>query len=185
MKRPIFIIAILIAITLIILFVIDAKLYYYGKNDWEVHDKLPFKIIPKYWGYDYGNLGFVLEENGEAAIAKGVRYWGYPNIHINEILKYGFNKEKILVLINDSLGKEYYVTFIKDLDLHSHHDSKVAMVPKDSLINKENLKWIDIKNVTTDPIELARNYFEILLLVLIFILTRYLLKQRKNKKEVS
>lgn len=176
--------SVLIAIASITTFIIDGKLYYYGKNEWGIHDKLPFKIIPEYWGYDRGMLGFVLTQNDGTLIAPGNKYWDYPNISISEVIKYGFNKEKIVTLINDSLGKEYYVVCTKNNDIHSKQELKITVVAKTDFINNEQLKWINIKNVSTEITELARNYLEILSMLLIFILIYYLLKNRKKTATV-
>ena len=118
-------------------------------------------------------LGFVLSQNDETLIAHGNKYWDYPNISVSEVIKYGFNKRKIVTLINDSLGKEYYVVCTKNNDIHSKQDLQITLVGKANFINNEQLKWIDIKNVFSERMELARNYFEILLMLLIFILIYY------------
>ena len=160
----------LITITAYLIITLDKQLYYYGKNDWCIHDKLPFKIAPQYWGYDMGSLGFVLEKNNETLISKG-KISKLPDAEINEIIKYGFNKEKLVALVNDSGGKKFYVVCIKNPNIYSKQDFTIDVVPQESFINNDPLKWIDIENVSTKQMELVRNYLEIFLLFLIFITT--------------
>lgn len=179
MKRTILIMAALIAIALTAAFIIDSKLYYYGKNEWGIHDKLPFTITPQYWGYDYGNLGFVLLRDDEAFIAHGLKYWT-SDVQVNEIIKYGFNKEKLVTLVNDSVGKEYYIECLKNNDIQSKQDLKITVIAKDSFIDNELLKWVDIKSVSTERMEIARNYLEIFVIILLFITVYYMVKQRKG-----
>lgn len=177
--------AFLIIVALAIAVVIDSKLFFYGKNEWGIHDKLPFKTMPQYWGYNRGNLGFVLVDEAEMTfIAKGSKYWS-SDIEINEIIKYGFNKEKLVALVSDSLGKQYYVVCKKNPDVYSKQHLTINVVPKDSFINNEPIKWIDIKNVSTERMELAKNCLKIFLIFLISITIYYLLKNRKDATVVG
>ena len=170
-RRTAMIMAGLIVITAIVVFIIDSKLYYHGKNDFGLHKELPFKIVPQYWGYDMGMLDFVLVQSGETVVAKGMTYWDNPNIKVNEILKYGFNKEKLIALVNDSLSKEYYIVCQKQTDAHSKQELKITVVPKQNFISDEQFKWIEIKNASMGRMEEARNYLEILLILMFLIIT--------------
>jgi len=182
-KKPI-IILILILIPIVVYFIIaiDRQLYYYGKNDWEIYGTIPFKTVPNYLGYDRGNYGFVLESEGGVAglgIGKGAKYWT-SDVEINEIIKYGYNKEKLVALVNDSLGKEYYVIFIKSPDIQSKQDLKIDVLNKDAFIDNNTLKWINIKGVSTEKMEIARNYLELFFITLIFILIYYTIRRKKD-----
>ena len=180
MRTTIWLILGLIFIAFITAFFIDSRLYYYGKSKWSTYDKLPFKVTPQYWGTDRGMIGFVLSHYDETLIGKGNKYFDYPKITVSEVIKYGFNEGKIVALVNDSLGKEYYVVCTKNNEINSKQDLKITIVGTADFINNDQLKWIHIKNVTTDKIELARNFSGILLILLIFILIGYSLKKRKE-----
>lgn len=170
--RWLLIIVIMLLLLLVGYFMIllDKQLYYFGKNNWGIHDKLLFEITPEYWGYDRGMLGFVLVQDGTPLIAaKGDAPWSAPDIGIKEIIKYGFNKEKLAVLVKDSLGKEYYVECEKQSDTRSKQALKIIVVPKQGFISKEQFKWIEINNNSAGKMEEVRNYLEILLLFLFLI----------------
>ncbi len=179
-KVIIILILIIILISLYFLIKIDKQLYYYGKSDLGLNKELPFKIVPQYWGYDRGNYGFVLEsKDGLAGIGQGAKYWT-SDVEVNEIIGYGFNKEKLLALVNDSLGKEYYVVFEKKTDTHLKQALEITVLPKQEFASKEQFKWIKIKNNSFAKMEEVRNYLELFLIFLALIAIYILLKNRKN-----
>lgn len=178
MKIIISILVILIVISITIAYNIDSQLYYQGKNDWEIHNKLPFKIKPKFWGYNYGNLGFVLLRDDETLIANGKKD-SKTGFQINEIIKYGFNKDKLVVLVNDSSGNECYIKCIKNKLSQSEQDFQIIIIHKDDSLSSEQFKWINIKNFSTEKMELARSYLEIFVILIFFILI-YIIKTKKK-----
>jgi len=178
MKTIISIIVVLIVISVTIAFNIDSQLYYQGKNDWEIYNKLPFKITPKFWGFNYGNLGFVLLWDDETLIANGKKDLK-TGFQINEIIKYGFNKDKLVALVNDSSGKECYIECVKIKLSQPEEDFQVVFFSKENFLSTEQFKWINIKNFSTEKMELTRNYLEIFVILIFFILI-YIIKIKRN-----
>lgn len=172
----------LIILAMILLFIVDQKLYFYGKNDLILYKLLPFNVIPQYWGYNNGNLGFVLEQKGETVIAKGMRYWEYPSLIVNEILEYTFDNQKLIALVNDSLGNEYFIICKKTVNTP---DFNISVIAKGNFAHPEQYKWIKIKDVSNQKIELFRNILEILVIVLIVITFSIFWKRRKNVNNID
>jgi len=164
--------AILIALC-VTYFFLDRQLYFYGKNDFEIYHPLPINVKPQYWGYDLGNIGFVLVDNFDfVVVGKGTKYKSSELI-VDEIIKYGFDKEKIVVTVSDSVRREYVAT------LQSKDRSEIHV----SLDNQKDINefsWIEIKGSDsyTKRIGLIRNYAQIAFVILIFVVGYLLIKRR-------
>ncbi|MBZ5857190.1 hypothetical protein [Flavihumibacter profundi] len=179
MKKLILVMVALIAIALVTAIAIDSKLYYYGKNAWNIHEKLPLKITPNYLGYGKGNSGFALMDEDEMTlIARGNKYWS-SGIEVNEIIKYGFNKQKLVALVNDSLGNFFYIECSKN-NAHSKQDIKIAVLEKSAFLNSEKIKWIDVKNAPTYAMEITRNYLLIFSIIIFLIVAYFILVRKKH-----
>lgn len=167
---------ILSIVPLLLYFIVklDMDLYYYGKNNYNIHDKLPFNLVPQNLETYKESNGFIIVdargEYEEIILGNGIVYWNYPNVKINEVLKYGFNKEKLVALVNDSFGKEYYIIFDKSNDKNSKQTSKLTIQKKDEYQYSELLKWTNVKGISTKGKELMRSDLEMVLILLIIIL---------------
>lgn len=156
-------------------FFLDRQLYFYGKNDLKIYQPLPIKVKPEFWGYDKGNLGFVfIDEFDFTVVANGNRYKS-SEVVVNEIIKYGFNEEKLIVLVNDSSGVEHV------LKCESIDESKIN-VSVDATADYGELTWIEIKGNDgyVRKIELVRNYTQIAFVILIFV-AGYLVVRKRMK----
>lgn len=154
-------------------FFLDRQLYFFGKNDLDIYHPLPVKVEPEFWGYDKGNLGFVfIDEFDFTVVANGNRYKS-SEVVVNEIIKYGFDEEKIIVFVNDSSGVEH-VLKCQDID-----DSKID-VSVDSTTDYGELSWIEIKGSDgyVRKMELVRNYSQIAFVILIFVAGYMMVKRR-------
>jgi hypothetical protein len=176
----------LILMLLSILYFVDKELYYFGRNSFDIYGLLPLKIKPAYWGFDQGNLGFVLLDNYEITlIANGSKY-NNSDIVIKEILKYGFNKNELTALIEDDNSKKFYVKCEKNNKVKSKRDLEISVFSIDKKLEFENYLWIDIKtNVNfAKNKELTRNYLLLVFLISITILS-FRIFNLKRKKFIS
>lgn len=155
-----------ILISLIGVIIIDSKLFYFGKNEFNSFLKLPFDVKPEYWGYNKGQLGFVLtEKEGNTLVAKGVKYWE-SSLEVSELIRYGFNNTKIVVVVTDSIGHEFYIDITRNKEGHSNQLFKIRIVPSNEYSVDFSLQWINIKGVSTTTLERLRG---ILLIFIFFI----------------
>ena len=170
----------LIITFLVVAVIIDGKLYYYGRNIWCIHDELPLKIIPQYWGYERGHLGFVLlDEYDMTVVASGSKYWS-SDIEIRQILKYGFNKDKLVVLVVDTFGRERYVLLMKNDNKISKQYLEITVFSNVNFLNDRNIKWVDVKK-PTKRLELVRNYLIVFSIILLFIIMYRIVRKCRIK----
>jgi len=172
------ILAILIIVLGIIYFQLDKRLFYYGRNDLHIYHLLPFSIEPDYQPPFEG--GFALrDENGFSIAGKGVAYRvNNRTIWINTVLKYGFNTQHFVAVVNDSNKTKYYVKF----NQNQKDKSVNATMEGDNKFNNLKLdKWINIEG-NEDYIwrlYLYRNYSMLLVITLFLTLIYKLVRYRK------
>ena len=160
-------------------FYTDRQLYFYGKSDLDVYHPLPINVKPDYWGYDLGNTGFVLIDDFDFVVAgKGVKYRN-SEVVVNEIIKYGFDREKVFALVSDSLDKEHWVR------LQSAGGSDIE-ASVDATVDQRELAWIEIegKEVDVRMLEWIHSFVRIglfILIVVIGIKTIRVLLQKVNR----
>lgn len=100
---------IIIISLLIVSYIEDKKLYFYGANVLNFHSELPLHIKPVY-RYDFEG-GLYLEKDNVPIIGKGIKYRN-SSFEIFALKGYCFNHKELFVLIEDSLRKEYYLIVI-------------------------------------------------------------------------
>lgn len=146
---------------------LDRQLFYYGKNDLPMHNSLPLKIKPEYRHVFEG--GIVLwDEHGFAHIGKGVRYFGNDFV-INEIIKYGFNDEKLVAQIKDKKNQTYYVETKKNENPQSKQEIEVKTWSESEQPSFDNYQWIQLKDNEEQIKKLERwhGYVSLMLFLLI------------------
>lgn len=124
----------------------DAYLYYYGRSKYNLFQQtLPGNFEPLFWDRYYP--GFVLTEDGFYRISPSNEYYkGDDTIHIARVMGYGFDKEKILVYVEDSIGKNHYITCSRDnptKEIYPRYQCKV--LDDDEKIDRNAYKWIDLE----------------------------------------
>ena len=142
----------------------DRQLYFYGKNDLNIHHPLPISVKPNYWGHDLGNLGFVLVDDLDfVVIGKGNKYKS-SEIIVDEIIKYGFDKKRIITTVVDSLGREHLLT------LQSGDKSDIEVFV-DAKNDYNELTWIEIKGKDkyVRQLEWIRSFIRIGLFILVIV----------------
>lgn len=180
MKR-ISILGLIIVLLGVIYLIADKQLFYYGKNDLKIYKSLPLDIRPESRNDFEG--GFILRNREGFAIAgKGVSVGkigdtAFQYDIIDKVLKYGFNKENVVVLIKDTARRKYYVEYLRDNTTMSKAYIKVKDISTelDFSVNK----WVDIQNGSHMKfMELCRNYSLFIAIILLFILLYSILKRK-------
>ena len=166
----------------VLYFALDRQLFYYGKNDFNIYHLLPLNIKPEYRP-DFED-GFALyDEYGFTIAAKGNTYkFNDKDIHINAVLKYCFNNEKLNVLVEDVNNKKYYIEFSRSANNLSKKEIVVNVLIDNSFIDSHNFKFVDIKNNDRyiRKIELFRNYTLFINIAFFLYLTYMYIKYRKK-----
>lgn len=143
----------------------DRQLYFYGKSDLEIYNPLPIGVKPEYWGYDLGSIGFVLIDDFDFVVAgKGTKYRN-SEVIVDDIIRYGFDKRKIVVKVIDSLGNEHIIR------LQSPDESDIEATV-DATVDQSRLTWVEIKgkDTMTRTLEWTRSLIRIGLFILIVVI---------------
>ena len=163
------ILTIILVAFIITYFFMDRQLQLYGRSYFEVYHKLPMKIRPQFWGYDQGNLGFVLlDDHDMTLIARGNKYFS-SDVVVSEIVRYGFDNEMLVAQIKDSTGSDFFVECTQNPKSKENISVKVEM----SLgINNPQIEWIEIKDNADQMIKvmILRNYLLVAIFVVILIM---------------
>lgn len=182
MKKKIGNIAIGVSILLLgtVYFIADKKLYYYGKNDLHIYHTLPLGIQPEFRNNFDG--GFVLWDKYGFALSGNMASVGeigdstYQNDITKNIIKYGYNQESLVALIEDTVGNYYYIEYIKNVKINPKNYVSIKVKKTDEHLDFKVNRWIDVKSVqnnkTVSNIILIRNFsfFCCVILILISIL---------------
>jgi hypothetical protein len=145
-------------------FYIDRELYFRGKSDLKIYHPLPVKVKPAYWGSNLGDLGFALIDDFDfTVVAKGNRYMS-SDVVVNEIIKYGFNKKEMIVIVTDSLKREHRLT------LENGSESEI-LVSVDIKNENDKINWVEIrgKDKYVRQLEWIRSFIRIGLFILIIV----------------
>lgn len=155
-------------------FVIDRHLSYYGKSDFDVYNLLPLKVNPEYRNEFEG--GFTLwDAYGFSLVGKGVKFRN-SDIEVNEVVKYGFDDERLVVLVEGVGGSRYFVGFKKNEDAQSKQDLDVNIWDTGKSFSSDDYKWIQIQNndKLIRTMELLRNYVMFVAIALfLFLIFRF------------
>jgi len=155
-------------LVLLVYIVTDSKLYFQGKSDIKNFNKLPLNIVPQYDDYDIRAICFILEDkSGMSIIGYGCRYWS-SDVEIRKVIKYGYNDEKLLALINDSLGDEYWVQCEENMESKSE-EPNVQVLPKGTKVDESGYTWVVIDDKDYNDLIILRNRMKILFYCLFFI----------------
>ena len=180
MKKLFVTILVLMMACLTVYFISDRKLYYYGKSHFNIYEKLPLKIKPQYWGYDMGNLGFVLVDESEMTlIAQGNKYWT-SNIEVEKIIKYGYTAEKLIALVKAKDGKKYFIQCLKNKDTLSAQDMVIRVLEDSAPINPKEYTWIELDEEYFRKTALLRNYSATIFIILTLVFIYRGVKRRKK-----
>lgn len=165
---------------------LDRELFYYGKSNFTFYNGLPMGIKPKLT-HDF-EYGFILnDEHGFVIVSENNSRHSYlssPNktIQIDEVLKYGFDNERLIVLIKDINGHKYYVDCFKGPNYSKNNESFINILRDEEFIDEKNLKWIElVKNKKdVERKESFRNFIEFTSVIIIIII--YVKFRRKKLK---
>lgn len=139
---------------------LDRHLFYYGRSDFNLYSPLPLKINPEYRLDNEGH--FVLrDEFGFSIAGKGNTYKLHNSkITIEHVLKYGFNDEKLIAVVEDRLKRKYYVEFSTDHDNLMDNEINVRVNSIHQKLEGNLYKWIEVKGNERyiERLETFRNY---------------------------
>ena len=94
--------------------------------------------------YDFEG-GFVFRDNhGFSRVGKGSKYWDF-DVEVDNILKYGFNDDELVVQIVDINGDRYFIEIKKNENTQSKLKTEVNVWNELENQNFENYKWIKLK----------------------------------------
>lgn len=155
----------MLAVGVILYFYIDSQLFYYGKNFTELFKFNNLQLTPKYKPDFEGGFCF-LDSNGFEVVGKGFKYKGIDTMEVHSILRYGFNNERIVILIQSVKGGQYFLEF------NSNTMGSVNIIMGDKFYFRNNFKWIDIKNdiEKVKIVELIRNYIVLFFFFIVLII---------------
>lgn len=163
----------------VVYFILDSRLFYYGKSDFNIYNALPLNIKPDYRP-DFEN-GFALyDEFGFTIAAKSNTYeFENKDVKIYNVLRYCFDNEKLIAFVEDVESLPYSVVFchmgVNEIEVEIKNDI--------SDINLKDFKCIEIKDNEKHikKLELARNYimFIFIILFLLIIIKMIILKKEK------
>ena len=108
-------------------------------------------------------------------VGEGTKYQS-SEVIVDEIVKYGYDKKRVIVSVSDSIGKEHFLT-LQSLDKPEIH------VSVDFGKNLNDFAWTEIKGNDNyiKRIELIRNYVQIGFVILVFVVGYLLVKGAKKK----
>ena len=180
MKKYNIIISLVLAVMLSALYLyLDKKLFYYGKSDFTYHNLLPMDIQPRF-RYDFEG-GFALEEkDGFGLIFQGEsQYIGSDRkLDIVDILKYGFNNDSLVALVEDQSDKKYYISCTPNKLQDVKREMNVHIINEDSFTADDNLVWVNLHE-NVDDIEILRNLIPIpIVLLLLIVIMRFVMKKK-------
>jgi hypothetical protein len=180
-------IIVFLAIIIAIYFHFDYKLAYYGKNDFEIYNTLPFGMHPEYWGWDVGNYGFVLEDqNGFGRVYKNkVFILENDTIIVERINAYKYNENKVIAEIESKDMKKYLVEVIPQQDKEMSPELEIIKHSNNYIDDIKELKWVKLKGneAYINKIWLIRNYAQTLGLIIFFVLIFRLIKLYRFKNK--
>ncbi|BBD44010.1 Hypothetical protein PEIBARAKI_4003 [Petrimonas sp. IBARAKI] len=138
-------------------------------------------IKPRY-RYDFEG-GFALEDKYNfGLISQGKSKYTNSNLvlDITNIVKYGFNQDSLIALVEDQHKTQYYVLCTPNHLPSIKQDIIVDILEKDSFTNQyTSFIWIDLSQ-NTSKLEFFRNiivtFFILLVLLFIFFVKRRLRK---------
>jgi hypothetical protein len=163
-----FILIILILVTTY--FILDRKLYYYGKSDLNMYDLLPMKIKPEFrTGLDEGFTLF--NEYGFSLVGKGDKYIN-SDITVNKVVRYGFDQNELIAFVEDENSNRYYIDCLKENDKQSKREIVITVYNTSNQLNLKKFSWIEIRNneKLINSLELFRNYVLFISILLSIIL---------------
>ena len=161
-----------------IYFVIDRHLFYYGKNDLAIYNRLPLGIKPEF-RYDFEG-GFCMNDAfNERFIGKGFKYRSNDTVVINEIIEYGFSQDKLIAKTIDKKGNLFFVECSENLDKNA--EMRITVIDPKYKIEIWKYKWINLgENKLIISIELVRNYLMFIILGLTIILLVKIARRNKQ-----
>jgi hypothetical protein len=187
MRKILLILAILIVCCLTAYFKLDEKLYYFGKSNFDIYQKLPLNIKPVFKN-DYPSEFRLEDDSGFSIASRGEHQYIGSDVEINikKIIAYTFTHQKLNILIEDFQGKKHFLECLKNTDHRSKQDIKTTILDPNIKVNLDSNKWIEIDDDYFRKIERTRNYlllFSFLLLIFwVFVAKRSL--GRNNHDEI-
>lgn len=149
---------------------LDKELSYYGRNVLDVYNSLPLKAKPVF-RYEFDG-GFAIEDSyGFYLASQGRnRYVGNEGeVNIEEIIRYGFNDERLAVEVTDSIGRLFYIEFMEREEVQPEQSLKAKIWKgQDTALELDSFEWVEIEN-NEDYIRVLsifRNYSILLISVL-------------------
>lgn len=176
-KIIILIISISLIVSLTMYFIADKKLYYFGKNRFDIYESLPLEVKPIFQPSFEG--GFALEDkNGFFLVSNGIYQYRFSQteLSVKQVLGYGYKHEQLIVLIKDSSEKKYVIEFFKNPDISQNPYILAKVFYSNGVINSNEYKWIDVKNGNYADTEILRNRLGVICLVLLAILIYFAIK---------
>jgi hypothetical protein len=169
-----------VPVLMITYFIVDHHLFFYGRSDFDLFSPLPLKIKPEYSFY-YARDFSLSDEFGFSIAGEGVGYeldkGGVMNIR--ELLKYGFNDEKLVAIVEDKGVGGYCIEFSAD----GHNEMNVRVYPNNRPLKVNLYKWIQIKGNerNIEKIQLLRNWLRFITLSLLIVVLFLIVSRSRNK----
>jgi hypothetical protein len=164
-------------------YLLDRKLFYYGKSDFTSYNLLPLKIVPDYtaeWEY-----GFILRDEYGFSIAAKVNSYPFNGkmVYINKVIKYGFSKNQLVAVVSDSSRVIYCLMFAPTPKGRTEFDGVLYSGNK---INDFKLdRWIEIDDTYIGNLSFYRNWAMIFSLFLTAVVLYRLIKSIFKKSNQS
>lgn len=172
----------LLLFLLIFYFILDNKLYYYGRSNFHFYHSLPLNIRPVF-NYDFGG-GFHLEDkHGFWIISKGKHQYVGSELRftIKEIIKYGYNENELIALVGDDYSNRYIIECMENCSNEVRQEMLIRVWSEKNFVGHTSYKFIDIDEPFFKKIRLARNYLLMTCVVLFLVLFFLIFKAPKAR----
>jgi len=177
-----FFLSVLVIIALgITYFRLDRQLFYYGKNDLEIHSLLPMNIKPVYRPEFEG--GFAIEDEYDFGIVfKGsVRYTNSKvDLNIKDILNYCFDEDKIVVSVVDENNINKYVEISPNKDPTIMQNMLIYVWSDWEKVELKDYKCVAVSD--SDRIEMLHSWIKLIFISFCFLLIYRFLRPFWSRK---
>jgi len=146
---------------------LDQRLYFYGEGYLNLGSSLPLNIKPEHRNDFEG--GFILwDQHYMSLVGKGVKY-SNSRKKIDEIVKYGFSDEKLIVLVRDIGDDCYYVEISKNKNPYTRQEFSIIINREEAVSNLDDYQWIEIRGNEKNVVRMVRirSYSMIVLILLV------------------
>jgi hypothetical protein len=168
-------------------FVIDSKLYYYGKSKYNIfNNSLPLGMNPDYWGADvsFPIAGLTIRDKyGLVLIGKDSYYlFDGDTIKVSRIIKYGISENKLMAFIEDDNKLNYFIECQKNTSPPTKKELIINVLNR-NIEFEDDYKWIEFEDDKSkiSRLVMIRAYTMLVAIVLIIVVPIIFLIRRRKK----